>query len=269
MVLLTSLVDWARGSAAHARVRAVRSERLVDVRRPDVNVVHVQRPRLALPAAELRTIVASRPTLRVRAAVPTTNPRPHLEAALKLPLSGGRGVDAGVDAGVDVGVDAECGLRAAREFLVDDIARVVEAFGEDLGYTRVNVKLEVIANTKCPKWHADHVGLRLLCTYVGDGTLYVDNAHATRSWVWSGGAMVPVVAGVDEGGSLQAATGDLLLLKGHGWGDDQGGGSASFMGLGAVHRSPDVPEPGAGTRLLLTVDDVLQDIDGCGCGAQH
>jgi hypothetical protein len=42
-------------------------------------------------------------------------------------------------------------------------------------------------------------------------------------------------------------------------------------GLGAVHRSPDVPEPSAGSRLLLTVDDVLHDIDadGCGCGVRH
>jgi hypothetical protein len=91
--------------------------------------VHVQRPRTVLPSTELRALVESRPALNVRAAVPTTNPRPHLAAALELPL---RGVGARVGS-VDAGVDVESGLRAAREFLVDDIARVVEAFGGELG----------------------------------------------------------------------------------------------------------------------------------------
>lgn len=35
------------------------------------------------------------------------------------------------------------------------------------GYEHVNVKLEVVGRTSCPKWHADTVTLRSLVTYVG------------------------------------------------------------------------------------------------------
>ena len=37
------------------------------------------------------------------------------------------------------------------------------------------MKLEVIADTPCPRWHADHVGLRCLCTYIGEGTWWIEN----------------------------------------------------------------------------------------------
>ncbi len=43
------------------------------------------------------------------------------------------------------------------------------------GYTQVSAKLEVLGATPCPRFHADHVGVRLLVTYLGPGTLYVEN----------------------------------------------------------------------------------------------
>ena len=71
------------------------------------------------------------------------------------------------------------------------------------------------------------------------------------------------VASVREQHALQAGGGDLLLLKGHAF--------SGNYGLGAVHKSPEVP--GGARRLLLTVDDVVAGQDGaaeaCGCGRAH
>lgn len=39
----------------------------------------------------------------------------------------------------------------------------------------LHIKLEVLGHSPCPRWHADHVAARLLCTYTGPGTWYVDN----------------------------------------------------------------------------------------------
>jgi hypothetical protein len=57
------------------------------------------------------------------------------------------------------------------------------------GWDRINIRLTAVDGVTCPKWHADYVGLRLLCTYCGAGTLYVTNDYVTREWV-AGGAAV-------------------------------------------------------------------------------
>jgi hypothetical protein len=42
-----------------------------------------------------------------------------------------------------------------------------------------------VRNTSCPKWHADTVRLRLLCTYAGPGTWFVAN-RCGRGWAATG-----------------------------------------------------------------------------------
>jgi hypothetical protein len=39
----------------------------------------------------------------------------------------------------------------------------------------VRAKLECVAKQSCPQWHADTVGVRMLCTYAGPGTWYIEN----------------------------------------------------------------------------------------------
>lgn len=43
------------------------------------------------------------------------------------------------------------------------------------GYERVRARLEVLGGTPCPRYHADHVAVRMLVTYAGPGTWYVEN----------------------------------------------------------------------------------------------
>lgn len=43
------------------------------------------------------------------------------------------------------------------------------------GELLLRAKLELITAQPCPRWHADTVGIRCLCTYEGAVTLYVPN----------------------------------------------------------------------------------------------
>ncbi|WP_082674103.1 DUF1826 domain-containing protein [Thiohalocapsa sp. ML1] len=119
---------------------------------------------------------------------------------------------------------------AARE-----LGLLVEIFGELLGCPRIGLRLELLHRPMCPRWHRDRNGIRLLCTWLGPGTEWLDDAAAP---------------GADPAGipsttppSGRAAPFDLVLLKGGLW---QGN-----AGRGAIHRSPD---PAASARCLVALD---------------
>ena len=187
------------GTLTHDKVTF--SHRAADILSPSVNIVCIPRVtavesrlhRPPMPHVALERFVATSPGLRLRApVVPVWDPEPTVSGLLNpenIP-------------------DPE-----ARRFLVEDICSTVSSlFGEELGdrcairihtlqpqtairthtlqpqnpappakdlilpgYDSINVKLEVVPWTKCPRWHADSVGLRLLCTYVGRGTWWIEN----------------------------------------------------------------------------------------------
>ena len=102
-----------------------------------------------------------------------------------------------------------------------------------------------------------------------------------RPWEGQGQGIFSSVRVVDETQASQADTGDILILKGHSW-QPQGSPSqekhlldglvtwilrGSFAGLGAVHKSPESDE--GERRLLLTIDDVVEEEDECECGSSH
>lgn len=89
---------------------------------------------------------------------------------------------------------------------------------------RVAVRLDVVTDNACKKFHADYVTLRLLTTYVGTGT----------EWLVDDGEP-PVVR--------RLAIGDVGLFKGRIWQPD----------ARVLHRSP--PIAGSGERRLLLVID--------------
>lgn len=85
------------------------------------------------------------------------------------------------------------------------------------GMQRALVKLETVTKTTCSRWHADHVAVRGLVTYVGAGTEFVANQYVDRK-------QLLLNLGVQDTGGYalrrgatvqQARSGDVLLLKGH------------------------------------------------------
>lgn len=118
----------------------------------------------------------------------------------------------------------------ARDMLTGDIGALALIFSAILSIREVRVRLEVIRETMCPKFHVDAVQARLLCTYRGSGTEYVTEAP--------GGETRQI---------RQTARGSAALFRGRLWPDAEP--------TGLLHRSPEVTPDGR-ARFLLVIDPV-------------
>jgi hypothetical protein len=94
----------------------------------------------------------------------------------------------------------------------------------------------------CPNFHTDKISGRLICTYHGQGTEWLLNEELSDI---NSSYQVVAQNQLDKQHSImRAQQGDVLLLKGDAWPDNEG--------KGAVHRSP--PNLCQEKRLLLTLD---------------
>jgi len=145
-----------------------------------------------------------------------------------------------------------------RDALIDDVRQLVEIYSELLGCRHVGLRLDITDRPMCPSFHVDRTGIRLLCTYQGPGTEWVEDAciddeHEHPGSAGSGDVphapgSAPVLdrvhrARLGYGRRRVAQPFSLLLLKGSTW---QGNDA-----LGAIHRSP---HHGVGRRVLLALD---------------
>jgi hypothetical protein len=100
----------------------------------------------------------------------------------------------------------------------------------------------------CPRFHVDSVTCRLVCTYGGIGTEWLEDAYVDRSKLGRASAGLKdeqsgLILDPDAISAMPAYA--VGLLKGRTWeGNEQ---------HGAVHRSPQV-HPALPRRLLLTLD---------------
>jgi hypothetical protein len=119
----------------------------------------------------------------------------------------------------------------------------------------VRVRFDVVRTDSCRKFHQDYVALRLLVTYAGAGTEWVDDGDVVRSELGRvdvplGEANARIVP--DCRAIRRASAGDVLVLKG-----------ASFPRnehRGAVHRSPPIETAPGHARLVLRID-----VASCSC----
>ncbi len=94
------------------------------------------------------------------------------------------------------------------------------------GHATLRLRLEHVADDACRKFHVDAVRLRLLCTYAGLGTEWIDPAGQVQR-------MPLMQAGLFKGAAYPDAAPRVL------------------------HRSPPVSHrpPGRRSRLLLCIDE--------------
>ncbi|WP_082443336.1 MULTISPECIES: DUF1826 domain-containing protein [unclassified Sphingomonas] len=123
---------------------------------------------------------------------------------------------------------------ATAALLGADVATLADAFARIVGATRVSIRLDVVETDACRRFHADYVTARLICTYVGPGTQWLDTIDA---------AALGEGADVDTLTIRSLATGDVGLFKGWLWSPD----------APIVHRSPPILTTGE-RRLLLVID---------------
>lgn len=103
----------------------------------------------------------------------------------------------------------------------------------------LGVRLQVLDTTMCPRFHIDRVPARLLVTYSGRGTEWIDERDVLRP---SSPGQLPEQS-VPTHSIKHIPTGAVAILKGEAWVGNEG--------RGIVHRSP---APGSAPRLLLSLD---------------
>ncbi|MEM1324429.1 MAG: DUF1826 domain-containing protein [Bacteroidota bacterium] len=127
--------------------------------------------------------------------------------------------------------------------LQKDIEQLLHTFQKVTSKDKFRLLLATINNNMCRKFHTDVNALRLLCTYSGQGTLWLteDNINVKALKNYKSEESIAL----NESEIRQAATGSVIILKG-----------AIYPGQGTkavVHRSPTIEENGE-NRLLLRID---------------
>jgi len=127
--------------------------------------------------------------------------------------------------------------------LKSDIILLLHLFKDITKANSFRVVLETVNTNMCRKFHTDINDLRMLCTYSGPGTLWLEDDNLNRKALDTCGDNECIV--LDETKIHQAKTGSVVILK---------GAIYPIEGTKAiVHRSPTIEETGE-RRLLLRID---------------
>jgi hypothetical protein len=125
------------------------------------------------------------------------------------------------------------------EGFIADVSWLVSAFACLLGAKRIGVRLRGLDKAMCPRFHVDHVPVRLITTYAGVGSQWLKEGVMDRRRLSQ-----PDAEPTDNSLIQQVGSGAVALLKGEKWHGNEG--------FGLIHRSPPLG-PGE-RRLILTLD---------------
>ncbi|UVL40483.1 DUF1826 domain-containing protein [Pseudomonas sp. B21-040] len=122
---------------------------------------------------------------------------------------------------------------------VADVSWLVSAFACLLGAKRIGLRLRALDKAMCPRFHVDHVPVRLITTYSGIGSQWLREGVMDRRQLSQ-----PQAEPVQDSLIEQIASAHVALFKGEKWHGNEG--------FGLIHRSP---QPALGERrLILTLD---------------
>lgn len=129
----------------------------------------------------------------------------------------------------------------------DDLDLLAHVFADLFETSTLGLRLSTVT-THCQRFHVDRITARLVTTYAGPGTEWVDDADARRSllghaYQGAGDANDAIVP--DPTRIHRLRPGEVGVLKGDAW--------PGREGRGCVHRSPP-HRPGEAPRILLTLE---------------
>jgi hypothetical protein len=135
--------------------------------------------------------------------------------------------------------------------LYEDITLLVDMFCCLFDLKGAGLRLTVLERPMCPRFHVDRIPCRLVTTYKGTATEWLDHHVIDRTKLGAGNK-----GKSDENSGLiqnihdinQLNIGDVALLKGENWSEEEG--------VGLVHRSPNVVQ--GECRLLITLDFISE-----------
>ena len=134
-----------------------------------------------------------------------------------------------------------------RDALIRDIALLVDAYCCLFDLETAGLRLTQVDRAMCPRFHVDQVPCRLITTFAGPATQWLEESSLNRSKLGRGSNGQPDSSSglIQANANIQQITvGDVALLKGERWEGNEG--------RGIVHRSPGVEQ--GQQRLLLTLD---------------
>ncbi len=125
------------------------------------------------------------------------------------------------------------------EGFIADIEWLVSAYACLLGAKRIGLRLRALDKAMCPRFHVDHVPVRLITTYAGPGSQWLKEGVLERRLL----GQLPAES-IENAQIEVIKTGEVALLKGEKWQGNEG--------FGLIHRSPTVAV--GERRLILTLD---------------
>jgi hypothetical protein len=126
-----------------------------------------------------------------------------------------------------------------------DIMNLVEYFITISKERVIGVRLEKVKSDNCKSFHTDFLSLRLLCTYWGPGTEYLDNSNANREGLKKNRNDLVVK---DARKIKRFGRNWVGILKGEKYEDN--------LGNAVIHRSPEISHDETLTRLVLRIDSL-------------
>lgn len=149
---------------------------------------------------------------------------------------------------------------AARSMLCEDVACLAGRFSRLTGAQRVRLKLQAVGGDECRLFHVDTVSWRMMTTWAGPGTDWLENDACRREHL--GGAGLPHRASVDmTNAAIVTDWTKVHRLDRYAVAFCRGATACDAHTVPLVHRSP--PIAGTGLRRLRLV------IDDADAGASH
>lgn len=132
-------------------------------------------------------------------------------------------------------------IAGVKEIFINDIIRLASLFFRMTKKSTMKLQILPVNSNMCRLFHEDYYRQRLLCSYLGPGTEWLDHDNVNRAGLGKG-----INANIvkDSAKINRANTFDVILLK----------GARCESGLGVVHRSPPVENSGQ-IRVLLKIDE--------------
>jgi hypothetical protein len=136
--------------------------------------------------------------------------------------------------------------------LTEELRHLVRLYAALADCRWMGLRLCVTDTVPCRRFHVDRVGLRLICTWQGRGTQWLEHQDVNRRWLGHG---TPRDVPDERSGLIRRGaqihelnTFDIGVFKGEAWPGNEA--------RGAVHRSPAVNR--GQWRVMLTLD-ALED----------
>ena len=135
------------------------------------------------------------------------------------------------------GLASSCRDLEGYDGFVADVSWLVSAFACLLGAKRIGVRLRLLDKAMCPRFHVDHVPVRLITTYAGIGSQWLREGVMDRHTLGQ-----PDAEPIER--IEQILCGEVAMLKGSKWHGNEA--------HGLIHRSPALKNEER--RLILTLD---------------